>query len=514
MQAPSEVKQETLGEFFLFWSGLALLLILFGVVIIPTLNMGLVTDDFFLLVNDRNLPLTQAVDELHRPLRNIILKLAGSWIGIHQVLPYRLLVAGTYLAVLALIFRLTRRLGTNRLGALAAVFIVAFFPRNQEVIYWFAAWQDLWAGGAVLCACLCFLDFRESGRVRSLLIAAISYLVALGFKETTVVLPALLALIDIYREQAIPPFWRKSFWGAYIPFVCALLVYVVYFFADAGVASLAGGRTGGYYGFHGVGSVVAAVIRTLLKFALPYSAVSGFKDVRPLHVAILLAEAGFLLVLISRLRVWSAAVLAAGWMICTILPTAAFAATFNADRYLFVPMLGAAIFVGLSVHALLQSHQWKKYAGLAYVALVIYASVGIVLLIDQRGLWQAKGDEAALVIRETMRLSSKLPAGSEIDFVNVKFGNGLSEALHAGGLSYSIRIVRNLPAPDTEQQKLVTDLLRCGEVGQAALHNRTIFVETADGNRLHHLDAGCASSLVDSDLTRRPAAWNLLYSSR
>lgn len=406
MEAQTEKPQKTIGDHpVLFWSGITLLLALLGVVVLPTLNLGFVADDFFLLVPDQGLPLTQSPDELHRPLRNAFLRIVENQLGIQQVLPYRLLVAGTFLAVLVLLFQLTRRLGANRLGALAAVFVVAFFPRNQEVLYWFAAWQDLVASAAVLLACLCFVDYRESGSTYRLAVAAIAYLIALGFKETTVVLPALLVSIDWYRERSIACFIRRPFLRAYFPFGCIFLGYVVYYLSQSGMASIMGKRTGGYYGFHGVAGSVAGVVRALINIGLPFAQPVGLKDIHLWHVSVLLIESAVLLLLVWRLRLWFALILASSWLVCTIFPTATFAAAFNADRYLFVPLLGVAFFVGLLVHELVVSPSGTGYSIPVGVALVLYTAVGISQLVISGEPWREAGTEAATIIRETMRLT-------------------------------------------------------------------------------------------------------------
>jgi hypothetical protein len=521
MEVPKKLDETSGNQRVPFWTGAALLLVLLVVVIVPTLDLGFVSDDFVLLVNDQRLPLTQSVDELHRPLRNATLKIAGSQLGIQHVWPYRLVVAGTFLAALVLLFQLTRLLGANRIGALAAVYLLAFFPRNQEVLFWFAAWQDLVAAVAVLCACLLFVDFRESKRVWPLVISSFAYVVAIGFKETAVVLPALLVVIDLYRERSIASFWKRSFLRAYIPFTVILLAYVAYYFSDAGLASLAGRRTAGEYGFRGFTSAFAGLIRAVINLALPYSTRLGFKDIHFWHVAVILFEAGLVLLLVRRLHMWSALIMAAGWLVCAITPTATFAATFNADRYLFLPLLGAAIFFGLSVHAMTVPSRGTKYSLFIYAALALYTSAGVRQLVISRGLCRQAGIEAAMVIGETMRLSSKLPVGSEVDFVNVThaldprapvFLSGLSEALHANGLSLSIRILRNYSAPDSEQQDLVAKLLRCVAAPPDAPGKRTVLLE--NGGRLLNPSTECASRFVDSDRARRPGAWALLYPGR
>src|SRR5689334_23293626 len=86
-----------------------------------TRGLGLVSDDFFLLVDNLKLPLTKSVDELHRPLRNILLHWLGATVGVRQVWPYRLLVAASYVAVLRLLFQLSRKLGSSWIGAWTAV---------------------------------------------------------------------------------------------------------------------------------------------------------------------------------------------------------------------------------------------------------------------------------------------------------------------------------------------------------------------------------------------------------
>jgi hypothetical protein len=503
----------------LFWSALALLLVLLGWLLAPTLDLGFVADDFFLLVPDQKLRLTQSPDELHRPLRNATIKIVERELGVQHVQPYRVIVASSFAAALLLLFRLTRRLGANRLAALAAVFVLAFFPRNQEVLYWFAAWQDLIAADFALIACIFFVDFRVSSRSINLWIATIAYVIALGFKETIVVLPALLAALDIHREPARLSFFKRKFWTAYIPFAGILLLYFVYFFSQSGAASIAGKKTGGYYGFKGVSGVLAGIVRALVNVALPFSLPLGLKDVHASHIVILLCEAAVVLFLVWRFRLGPAFILAVLWLFCTILPTAAFAAAFNADRYLFIPFVGVAIFAGLLFHAMAASPDASKYGIVASMALLLYTSAGVYQLTIKREVWRNAGNEVAMVLRETMRLCTQLPAGSEVDFINIThsyrpnvafvLANGLSEALHAHAFPASIRIVRNFSAPEPEQQKLVSELGHCHDRATEVMDNRAILIEL-DG-QLQKLDAACASTLVDSDRAARSLSWNQLY---
>jgi hypothetical protein len=209
----------------------------------------------------------------------------------------------------------------------------------------------------------------------------------------------------------------------------------------------------------------------------------------------------------------------AAWLACTILPTATFAAIFNVDRYFFVPLIGVALFAGLLVHALTMLPEGTKYLLLAGLCLAAYVSAGVSQLVFYRELWRKAGIEAAMVVRETTLLCSAIPTGSELDVINVTraldplgtvFINGLSEALYASGLPSSVRILRNFSAPDSQQQRLVADLLRCAIPSQDGVKGRTMVIET--GGHVLKLDPECASAIVDADRAQRPDAWALLDS--
>lgn len=153
-------------------------------------------------------------------------------------------------------------------------------------------------------------------------------------------LPLALVFIDMYRERSITWFRNRGLLKAYIPFTGIVPICALYYLADSGLASLAGRRTAGYYGFHGFAGVLAGIVRALINILLPFSTALGFKDIHWWHVALIVVELAVLLVLAWRFKARYALLMAAGWLVCTIAPTAAFAAAVNADRYLFVPMLG------------------------------------------------------------------------------------------------------------------------------------------------------------------------------
>lgn len=483
-----------------------------------TRRLGLVSDDFFLLVDNLRLPLTKSVDELHRPLRNILLHWLGATVGVRHVWPYRLLVAASYAAVLGLFFQLSRKLGSSWIGAWTAVLFLAFFPRNQEVLFWFAAWQDIAVSVFVLLTCIFFLEYRNTNRGLFLTAASLAYALALGFKETVVILPALLLLLDIYQQRSSQLLKHTSFWRPYVPFVALALLYVGYYMADSGMASLIGQRTGGTYGFHGLASVIAGLARAFLNIALPFvlPVPLGLAAIRPHHVAILALEMLLVLFIVQRTRTWWAFSLGAGWLVVTILPTATFVGAGNADRYLFVPVLGLALSVGLIVTVFVGAERSLNRRLIVWAGVAAFCVAGLFYLGLYRNLWAKAGEEASAVAMATIQASSQLQPGGEIDLVNQTgtwlphivfvFSNGLGGALRGNGLRPDVRVLANLAEPKPDQQRFVEKLQACA----AASNSGARIVLFMFDHRLTNLDPGCAGALVEADRQSRPKAWRLV----
>src|SRR5262249_16207254 len=156
--------------------------------------------------------------------RNAVLRSMGYLIDTKHVLLIRLLVACSYLFVLFLEFRLTRRLGAGRLGALLGTSLLAFYPRNHEAMFWLSPWQELIVAICMLVVCICYLEYRQSRRSVTLAVAAGTALIGLGFKETMVVFPLLLLLIDVTQQR---PLGKERSWRGYWPLLGVLVPYGV-----------------------------------------------------------------------------------------------------------------------------------------------------------------------------------------------------------------------------------------------------------------------------------------------
>ncbi len=174
-------------------------------------------------------------------MRNLVLRTMERQIGIQRVWPYRLLVALSFLAILHFLYSILRRIGANRTGSLAAVFVLAILFEKR--------------GG---CSLVCGLAGWSLLALRSFL----------GF--SSVVLSAHVSGSRLFTWNRPFPCFQKEIWIAHTPFAGVLLPYIAYFFSQSRADTLAGRKTGGYDRFHGLMDMFAAPVRSLINIALPF----------------------------------------------------------------------------------------------------------------------------------------------------------------------------------------------------------------------------------------------------
>jgi len=148
----------------------------------------------------------------NRPFSNLTFALNYHFQGI-QVWSYHLVnLALHLLASLALFFclrRTFRRLGwPAERGDLAALLSAAVFcvhPIQTEAVTYIVQRQTVMASAFMLCTFLCYLAARETpprGRKLMLyLLAALSFVIGAGSKETALVTPVLILLYEVYFFQ-------------------------------------------------------------------------------------------------------------------------------------------------------------------------------------------------------------------------------------------------------------------------------------------------------------------------
>ncbi|MGZ3458286.1 MAG: hypothetical protein ACXU86_07215 [Archangium sp.] len=476
------------------------------------LHLGFVADDFVHLVEDRDQPWYFSQDHLYRPLRNTLFRVLPALFGLEPV-PYRLLVIAGFLTCLVLLFVFLRLQGVGLGGALSACVFAALYPRNQRVLFWFAASQDIVAACAVLTALLGWTLFRVRGSRLGYGLTLLAFGVGLGFKEPAIVLPALLLILDCWRQGlSRKVLLAPGFWRPYLGFLPVLVPYAAFLFVFR-AGRLQTTDEHGIYGFSSVLQSFLALVRTCFNLVLPFTQPLALRDVTALH----LAGAVLVLLAVAALARWTRTsrwwLAAAAWVVVAALPTSIFAMTNNGDQYLFLPMLGLAFGLAISLDEIFRSKSWQR--PVAAVSLMAYAFCGSRYLTRAREEWRDSG-EVIRRTQESARTLSLAKQASSLVVINLPhsypdkvpiLNNGLKGVLISAGYprSLSLEVNHLLPQADAAQKELVQRILACPAEPDASASRRMLV--WVDGVLQDHTGA-CAEQLIAGDEKARALAWS------
>jgi hypothetical protein len=186
------------------WSVYVIVALTAFVVFLPWVQGYFLGDDWMLLARNSGRPLPDMLRQIsdasnsrwYRPLSELSLALSWSLFGLNPLghhLANSVLHALNAVLVAAIGQRLARDL---RVGLLAGLSF-AVLACHTEAVVWITARHEMLATGFALLGILSYIKFRASGRRTGWIGAVLFYVVSLGFKETTLALPFLLALYDL-----------------------------------------------------------------------------------------------------------------------------------------------------------------------------------------------------------------------------------------------------------------------------------------------------------------------------
>jgi hypothetical protein len=101
--------------------------------------------------------------------------------------------------------------------AFVAASLLAVHPLMTQAVGYVAARADLLCGTFALAALLCYRTFVATGRAAWLAACLGAWLVAVGAKETAVLLPPVIALYDWLVLRAHGSAWRARLWRVHLP---------------------------------------------------------------------------------------------------------------------------------------------------------------------------------------------------------------------------------------------------------------------------------------------------------
>ena len=373
------------------WKGIAVVLTLTFAVYAPTLRYSFVGDDRGLILDNPTvrswhfLPtyftahlwagiMPEGAANYYRPFFLLWLRVNHALFGNHACGWHSTTILVHVFATL-LVCLLACQLGVNRNGALVAALIFGLHPAHIEGVAWISGVTEPLLGFLLLASFLAYVQWRREGRRRWEVISLALFALALGEKETAVILPGLLLVYDwIFGLEWERPFelrrtllWCDEALGRTWPYFVLLVLYV-----PLRIYALKGFSHGGTllsdkqliftwpsliwfwirhliwpFGLSPFNDFLMVVHPTLRNFFLP-----GILDV----CAAVALFAG-----VRRSR---RATFCAVWPILPLIPPSVFCVFFAVDsahdRYLYLPSVGFAILMALVLEkACKGAPQWQ-----------------------------------------------------------------------------------------------------------------------------------------------------------
>jgi hypothetical protein len=167
---------------------------------LPSINNGFIADDYVILyrvemMKTQPLYLLQAVPENFRFVSYVIFGILKAAVG-YQAWAFYVANIALHLLNIVLLSRLLDALIGDRLIVRLAVVFFAVFQAGQEAVMWLAAMNETTQFLATVVTLLLWWRGRY-------VLATTTYAVALFCKESAIIIPVLVILLDFYKYRTI-----------------------------------------------------------------------------------------------------------------------------------------------------------------------------------------------------------------------------------------------------------------------------------------------------------------------
>jgi hypothetical protein len=482
-------------------------------VVVPAFDLPFVSDDLALLVEDSRNPWYLSLDRQYRLFRDGLNRLMFHSFGMNPR-PYHIVAIATFLACVVLLFLFIRNQGISTGCAAAAAALVLLYPRNASFLFAFEFSQETFMTCGAMLALLGWTAFRRTGSKLGYGAAFAGFAIALGYKETGIMVPALLVGLDLYRVKSCKhSLLQREFWRPYAGLLPIILVYGAFVLWRPN-GSLLNPSSDSTYKYSSVSGTVLALARDLMNLSFPFSPMRALRDFRTwqyLAAAVEWISILGIAIWTDTLRNW---IFATWWGFLVMLPPSMFARPVNSDRYMFLPMLGIAFALGASADVATRRLRLLAPA-LLIGALLIYAAVSSQRLAEQRGDWARAGDIVRRLVQSLEVISPPQDAAS-LTLVNIPsqyrtapiLNNGLYGALLEAGYPWSLKLDFSTPGQqDQEQHALFERLLAC-PVDSSLRSQSKILMWDADA----WIDRTgmCGDMAVKHDQQLQPYVWRIV----
>jgi len=281
-------------------------------------------------------------------------------------------------AVAGFVYLVALALTQQRLTAIAATILFLVHPVHVEAVAWISSRKDLVAAAFMLPCLLAYLKYRQRGAIGWYLASLLLFLLALLGKLSVVAFPAVLLSFDLFVEKR--------------PFTLSMIDKIPFLLLVALVAMSVQHAQPGTGAHHDIST-------RAISFAQGMWLLTGFGNYVLYHVPpgnggalAQLAGAIFLLALfmfpLLLRKPYPLVTVLIYWVLFTYLPTQVLQFSYPvADRYLFLPSVGAVILIAWLVFKVTDHlPKWNVFAATALVAVLSF--VWLKKTVDYLAEWQ------------------------------------------------------------------------------------------------------------------------------
>lgn len=370
-----------------------------------------------------------------RPLTQVLLAVGNGYGGAFGV---HLLALAAHMAAVAVAYRLAARLTDETWVAFSIALWFGVHPAQVESVAWCAALNDVLWGLFALCALAVHAADRDRGGTRPSWRVVVFFALALSAKETALVVPFLLVLLD-------PTCWRRG-WRFLVvlgPWVIARgLVYGDWLAGfDRGPSLDLGGRSALWLSGEIFGRLVGVLVWPFWPDAMRPMPVEG----GPFAVGFVLLAVGVVVaVVVTHLRGVALPAVGLGVIALVLAMHAVSPRGLGeypiADRYLYLPVFGLAL-ACVPVLA-----RWRRIGWVAWpiaVAFAVTSFVSVDAWAGQRAFVQsqlARGDDARVHYMAGQLALEREPRDLEAARAHLARAAELASARRHGGEEGRLRL--------------------------------------------------------------------------
>lgn len=328
---------------------------------------------------------------------------------------YHLINVIIHTLVTGLVFTVIRKISDRPRLAFIAAALFAVHPVHAESVAWISGVPDLLVALFGLITAHLYIQYRQDGRRRWVVLMAIFFFCALLSKETALMIAMIILLLEIYLNKGAG---AQNFsvrrivtvWGAFAVSIFAYLF--LRFYAQGGVLFNMEQR----YPFANVLTAIPKVILKYIELLIVPSGYGVYHFINPAQGVsfstfigpLLLIGVGVLLIARSnsRLLIFSAA-----WFGVWILPSLGalgtfIPAVFAQERYLYLPSIGFCLSVALGFEWLYKKFGESLWANRAMNLSLIILIVGLASIhARQNYVWR----DTVSLLEHNIQVNNRLP---------------------------------------------------------------------------------------------------------